>query len=200
MGELYHLMVKVAQVQRGLSRWHRWREVWSGADKVTSWLELDELVVDEERQRQMRRKELSVLRMNGHVEVHTLYIQAEHEVLRPDDELEHAKIFVGRLTLDRCLVEAAEGMHDALLALAGGRMNSGSGEEVFAPRSKVLIRSDPSALEKILNREIYILRVDEFRRRGFWRKGTTLLFLPSSCDLGLPLIGFIRITETLRKN
>ena len=25
-------------------------------------------------------------------------------------------------------------------------------------------------------------------------------FLPSSCDLGLPLIGFIRITETLRKN
>jgi hypothetical protein len=35
-----------------------------------------------------------------------------------DDGLEHAKILVGGLTLDCCLVEAAEGMHDALLALA----------------------------------------------------------------------------------
>jgi hypothetical protein len=35
-----------------------------------------------------------------------------------DDRLEHAKIFVGGLTLDRCLVEAAEGMDDVLLALA----------------------------------------------------------------------------------
>ncbi len=120
MNELYHLMLKVTQVQRGLSPLHRWREVWSGADKVTSWVEIDELVVDKERQHQMRRKELSVLRMNGHVEVRTLYIQAEHEVLRSDDGLEHAKIFVGRLALDHCLVEAAEGMHDALLALAGG--------------------------------------------------------------------------------
>ena len=125
----------------------------------------------------MRRKELSVLRMNGHVEVRTLYIQAEHEVLRPDDGLEHAKIFVGRLTLDRCLVESAEGMYDAPLALARGRMNSGSGEEVFAPRSKVLIRPDPSVLEKILNREIHILWDDEFRRRRFRRKGKTLLEL-----------------------
>jgi hypothetical protein len=107
----------------------------------------------------------------------TLYIQAEHEVLRPDDGLEHAKIFVGRLTLDRCLVETAEGMHDELIAFAGGRMNSRSGEEVFAPRSKVLIRSDPSVLEKILNREIHILWVDEFRRRRFRRKGKTLLEL-----------------------
>ena len=57
------------------------------------------------------------------MEVRTLYIQAEHEVLRPDDGLEHAKIFVGRLTFDRCLVEAAEGMHDALLALARRRVN-----------------------------------------------------------------------------
>ena len=86
-------------------------------------MELDELVVDNERQRQMRRKELSVLSMNGQVEVRTLYIQAEHEVLWPDDGLEHAKIFVGRLTLDRCLVEAAEGMHDALLALARRSVN-----------------------------------------------------------------------------
>ena len=36
MGELDHLMVKVAQVQRRLTQWHQWREVWSGADKVTS--------------------------------------------------------------------------------------------------------------------------------------------------------------------
>ena len=68
-------------------------------------------------------------------------------------------------------------MHDALFALAGGCVNSRSGEEVFAPRGKVLVRPNPSALEKILNRE----------------------FLPSSCDLGLPLIGFIRATETLQK-
>ena len=90
MGELYHLMVKVAQVHRGLSRWHRWREVWSGVDKVTSksWLELDELVVDKERQHQMPRKELSVLWVNWNVEVHTLYIQAEHEVLWSEDGLD----------------------------------------------------------------------------------------------------------------
>ena len=111
-------------------------------------MELDELVVDKERQRQMRRKELSVLRMNGDVEVRSLYIQADHEVLRLDNGLEHAKIFVGRLTLDRCLVETAEDMHDALLALAGRSVNSRSGEEVFAPRRKVLIRLDPSTLEK----------------------------------------------------
>ena len=56
--------------------------------------------------------------MHGYVEVRTLYIQAEHEVLRSDDGLEHAKILVGRLAFDRCLVETAEGIHDALLALA----------------------------------------------------------------------------------
>ena len=88
----------------------------------------------------MRRKELSVMRMYGYVEVRTLYIQAEHEVRRPDDGLEHVKIFVGRLAFDRCLVETAEGMHDALLALAGRCVNSRSGEDVFAPRCKVAIR------------------------------------------------------------
>ena len=56
--------------------------------------------------------------MEVHLTVHTLYIQGQDEVLRTDDGLDHAKILVGRLTLDRCLVEAAEGMHDALLALA----------------------------------------------------------------------------------
>ena len=59
-----------------------------------------------------------------------------NQFLRSDDGLEHVKIFVGRLAIDRCLVEAAEGMHDALLALAGRRVNSRPGEEVFAPRSK----------------------------------------------------------------
>ena len=76
------------------------------------------------------------MRMNGQVEVHTLYIQVEHEVQRPDDGLEHAKILVGRLTYDRCLVEVAEGMHDALLALARRSVNPRSGEEVFAPRKR----------------------------------------------------------------
>ena len=65
----------------------------------------------------MGRKELSVLWLNVYMEVHTLYIQSEHEVLRTDDGLEHVKIFVGRLALDRCLVEAAEGMYDVMLAL-----------------------------------------------------------------------------------
>ena len=101
MGELDHLMVKMAQVQRRLSRWYQRREVWSGTHKITSCLELDELVVDNERQRQIRRKELSVLWMNGYMEVHTLYIQAQHEVLCPDDGLEHTKMLVGRLVIDR---------------------------------------------------------------------------------------------------
>ena len=68
----------------------------------------------------MRRKELSVLWMNGYMEVRTLHIQAQHEVLRPDDGLEHVKILVGCLVLDRGLVETAEGMQDALLAIVGG--------------------------------------------------------------------------------
>ena len=38
-----------------------------------------------------------MLWVNGYVEVRTLYIQAEHEVLRPDDGLDHAKILVGRV-------------------------------------------------------------------------------------------------------
>jgi hypothetical protein len=49
MGELDDLMIMMAQVRRRLSRGHYCREVWSGADKVTSWLQLDELVVDKER-------------------------------------------------------------------------------------------------------------------------------------------------------
>ena len=53
----------------------------------------------------MRRKELSVLWMNGYMEVHTLHIQDQHEVLPSDDGLEHVKILVGCLTLDRGLVE-----------------------------------------------------------------------------------------------
>ena len=48
------------------------------------------------------------------------------KVLGLDDRLEHAKMLVGCLPLDRCLVEAAEGLHDALLALA---RNPRSGED-----------------------------------------------------------------------
>ena len=48
---------------------------------------------------------------------HTFHIQSQYEVLCPDDGLEYVKILVGRLPLDRCLVETAEGMDDALLAL-----------------------------------------------------------------------------------
>jgi len=68
MGELDDLMIMMVQVRRRLSRGHQWREVWSGADKVTSWLKLDELVVDKERQSQMRRKELPMLDVDGDVE------------------------------------------------------------------------------------------------------------------------------------
>ena len=71
----------------------------------------------------MRRKELSVPWMNGYMEVRTLYIQVQYEVLRSDDGLEHAKILVGRLVLDRCLVETAEGMDDTLFVLAQRRVN-----------------------------------------------------------------------------
>ncbi len=124
MRELDDLMIKVAQVRGRLSRGHQWREVWSGADIVTSWLQLDELVVDKERQRQVAGEELAVLRVNGYVKVRTLHIQTEHEVLGLDDRLEHAEILVSRLALDRCLVEAAEGVYDALLALARRSMNS----------------------------------------------------------------------------
>ncbi len=124
MRELDDLMVKVAQVRWSLGRRHQWREVWSCADIVTSWLQLDELVVDKERQRQVAGEELAVLRMNGYVKVRTLHIQTEHEVLGLDDRLEHAEILVSRLALDRCLVEAAEGVYDALLAIARRSMNS----------------------------------------------------------------------------
>ena len=62
MGELDGLVIMVAQEQRRLNRGYQRREVWSGADKVTSWLQqLDKLVVDKERQSQMRRKELSMV-------------------------------------------------------------------------------------------------------------------------------------------
>ena len=61
--------------------------------------------------------------MEVHLTVHTLSIQGQDDGLRTDDGLDHAKILVGRLTLDRCLVEFAEGMHDALLALARRRVS-----------------------------------------------------------------------------
>ena len=72
----------------------------------------------------MAGEELAVLRMNGYVKVRTLHVQTEHEILGLDDRLEHTKILVSRLALDRCLVESAEGMDDALFALARRSMNS----------------------------------------------------------------------------
>jgi len=69
-------------------------------------------------------EELAVFRMNGYVKVCTLHVRTEHEILGLDDRLEYEKILVSRLALDRCLVEAAEVMDDALFALAWRSMNS----------------------------------------------------------------------------
>ena len=65
----------------------------------------------------MRRKELSMVGVDRDVKEYTLHIQTQHVILGPDHRLEHTKILVDCLTLDRGLVEAAEGMHDALFAL-----------------------------------------------------------------------------------
>ena len=53
----------------------------------------------------------------------TLHIQAQHVILGPDYRLEHVKVLVDCMTIDRVLVEDAEGMHDALLALARRSVN-----------------------------------------------------------------------------
>jgi hypothetical protein len=74
-------------------------------------------LLDKERQRQVAREELAMLGVDRDVKECTFHIQAQHEVLGLDDRLEHAQIFVGGLTLDRYLVEAGEGMYDALLSL-----------------------------------------------------------------------------------
>ena len=60
----------------------------------------------------------------GRMGVRTLHIQTQHEVLRPDDGLEHVKILVGCLALDHGLVETTEGMNDSLLVLPWRRVNS----------------------------------------------------------------------------
>ena len=71
----------------------------------------------------MADEELSMIGVDRDVKEGTFDIQAEHEVLGLDNRLEHAKVLVGGLTLDRCLVEAAEGMDDALLALVRRSVN-----------------------------------------------------------------------------
>ncbi len=53
----------------------------------------------------------------------TLHIQAQYVILGPDYRLDHAKVLVGCLTLDRGLVEVVEGMYDALLALPRRNVN-----------------------------------------------------------------------------
>ena len=64
-----------------------------------------------------------MLWMNGDMKERTFHIQTQHKILGSDHGLEHAKILVGGLTFDRGLVEAAEGMDDALLALARRSVN-----------------------------------------------------------------------------
>jgi hypothetical protein len=63
-------------------------------------------------------EELAMLGVDRDVKEHTFHIQGQHPVLGSDDRLDHVKILVGCLTLGRCLVETAEGMDNALLALA----------------------------------------------------------------------------------
>ena len=53
----------------------------------------------------------------------TVHIQAQYVILGTDHRLEHVKVLVGCLTLDRVLVEATEDMHDVLVALARRSVN-----------------------------------------------------------------------------
>ncbi len=71
----------------------------------------------------MAGEELAMLGVDRDVKECTFHIQAEHKVLGLDDRLDHAKILVGGLTLDRWLVETTESMDDALLALARRSVN-----------------------------------------------------------------------------
>ena len=72
----------------------------------------------------MAGEELAILGVDRDVKERTFHIQAQHPVLRSDDRLEHTKILVGGLALDRGLVEDAEGMDDTLLALDRRSVNS----------------------------------------------------------------------------
>jgi hypothetical protein len=78
----------------------------------------DELVVDKEWKSQIRRKEFSILGVDRDVKVHTFDIQSQDVVLCPDGGLDHAQILVGRLVLDRCLVETEVVMNDTMFVLA----------------------------------------------------------------------------------
>ena len=51
-------------------------------------------------------------------------------------EIEHVKVLVSCLVLDRRLVESAEGMNDALLVLDRRSVNPSPGEKLLADRSK----------------------------------------------------------------
>ena len=71
----------------------------------------------------MRRKELSMVGVDRDVKEYTLHIQTQHVILGPDDRLEYVKVLVCCLTVDRGLVEVAEGMNDAMLVLARRSVN-----------------------------------------------------------------------------
>ena len=62
------------------------------------------------------------------------------------------KILVGRLVLDRCLVEAAEGIHNALLALP--RRSQGVG---CSDASDVQVRRQTAGLHDQLGCREYVL-------------------------------------------
>jgi hypothetical protein len=86
-------------------------------------LQVDKLVLDKERHHQVSGEELAMLGVDRDVKELTFHIQARHPVLGSDDRLEHVKILVGCLTLGRCVVEAAEGMDDALFDLTRRSVN-----------------------------------------------------------------------------
>ena len=52
-------------------------------------MQLDKVVLDKERQRQVGGEELAMLGVDGDVKERTFHIQAEHKVLGFDDRLEY---------------------------------------------------------------------------------------------------------------
>jgi hypothetical protein len=68
-------------------------------------------------------EEFAMLWMNGDMKERTFHIRTQNKILVSDHGLDHVKILEGGLTLDRGLVEAAEGMYDALLPLARRSVN-----------------------------------------------------------------------------
>ena len=60
---------------------------------------------------------------SGRERMHSPHPRAQDVILGTDHRLEHEKVLVDCLTFDRVLVEVAEGIHDALLALSRRSVN-----------------------------------------------------------------------------